>query len=58
MGLVKFGLPKAEKVEVSLLRHLTACSLADRFGGYVISVSFVSRLREGVFCSQTLEGPN
>jgi hypothetical protein len=55
---MKFVFPKAENVEVSLSRQVTARNLADIFGGYVISVSFVSRLREGVFCSETLEGTN
>lgn len=55
---VKFGLPRAQNVEVPLLRHVTACSLADRYGGYVICVSFVSRLMKRVFCSEILEGPN
>jgi hypothetical protein len=27
MGRVKFGLPKAKKFEISLLWHVTACSL-------------------------------
>jgi hypothetical protein len=58
LGRVKFGVPKAENVEVSLLRHVTACNPADRYGGYVNSVSFVRRQWEGAFYSETLEGAN
>jgi hypothetical protein len=58
MGRVKFVLPETENVEVSLLWHVTACSLADRSEGFVNYLSFDSRQWEGVLRSDILEGPN
>ena len=52
VGRVKFGLPKADNFEGSLLRHMTTCCLADRFGGggYLNSVSaFISPRIANIF---------